>query len=178
MKKYVSAKTIFPSEEPVHIRTDMAKDSSTDPDILRQLANDVQWSVRIQVAYNRSTPPEVLAELVNDSDFDVVIGVANNPNTPVMTLVDLYGMYKVRNRYMLNSKNRCILSSLANNPSTPVDILYELHQLNEVDIDVELINNPAIPFRMLASYVSTTSGYPNYVRDSAISVYQRRYGGV
>jgi len=70
-------------------REDLSRDPQTSPEILTQLSDDINPSIRYFVAVNPSTPPETLTKLSDDSDYIVRRNVASNPNTPSETLIQL-----------------------------------------------------------------------------------------
>jgi len=60
-----------------------------DPQLLRQLADDLAPSVRTAIVRNRRTPPEILDRFVDDPDQTVRQLVASNLNCPLATLEKL-----------------------------------------------------------------------------------------
>jgi len=85
MKRYIRSSTLTGIDK---IR-DLARDETTAPDILAQLARHEHVAVRQMVAQNPGTPADVLSKLANDYYPDVRRSVADNPNTPVEVLEDL-----------------------------------------------------------------------------------------
>jgi len=67
----------------------LALNPSTPGDVLRELAKDENWIVRMRVAYNPNTPITILRELTKDKVESIRWSVVQNPNTPSAMLRDL-----------------------------------------------------------------------------------------
>jgi hypothetical protein len=82
----------------------LARDASTPPSVLEELAKDRDWEIRQGVAENPSTPPSVLEELAKDRDWEIRQGVAENPSTPPSVLEELAsdGNDRIRQRVAQN----------------------------------------------------------------------------
>ncbi|GAJ25006.1 unnamed protein product, partial [marine sediment metagenome] len=74
-------------EEPS--KKDLAENPNTPVEVLVELSEDEDSSVRRSVAKNLNTPVEVLVKLSKDKAGYVRYFVAFNPNTPVEVLVEL-----------------------------------------------------------------------------------------
>ena len=75
------------------------QEHSISPNILAYLSEDIDDVVRSSVADNRYTPPEVLDILADDSSWNVRWGVAMNGATPIRTIWRM-GMETVVNDLM------------------------------------------------------------------------------
>jgi hypothetical protein len=64
----------------------LARDASTPPSVLEELAKDRDWEIRQGVAENPSTPPSVLEELASDGNDRIRQRVAQNFFTPISAL--------------------------------------------------------------------------------------------
>ncbi|MBI3961905.1 MAG: hypothetical protein HY335_04055, partial [Deinococcus sp.] len=60
-------------------------------DVLRELANNGDWRVRLAVAGNPVAPEDVLSRLAKDLESSVRRSVAANPGTPLAVLHALVG---------------------------------------------------------------------------------------
>ena len=98
------------------IRQQMAAQPDAD---FATLSNDQTHNVRSEVAGNLCTPPDILRKLASDTVADVRLAVAGNPNTPSDALYDLAKdeMFAVRGQVLINPSTsldivRCLLPSL------------------------------------------------------------------
>lgn len=64
------------------VRRSIAERHDCPPDVLAQLANDVDVIVVIRVARHLNCPPDVLARLASSKSWQVRYEVAKNPGTP------------------------------------------------------------------------------------------------
>lgn len=78
-----------PAPGSVAERVSQARDSSTTPDALAQLARDSSPAVRHAVAANPSAPTEALIALSADSRKSTRLAVAENPSSPDAALLAL-----------------------------------------------------------------------------------------
>jgi len=103
-------------------RNDLAEDPNTYEDDLRELAQDIDWGIRLQVACNPSTPSAVLQDLARRSYKDTEdkdemrYYVAGNPNTPKDILYEL----------SKDANNTDARVKVADNTSTPSTLLRDL----------------------------------------------------
>jgi len=78
------------THENVTVRTIVAGNPNTPPEILETLSLDVgnryNWRPQKSVASNPSTPPHVLEALTEKTSAGVQQKIAGNPNTPINTL--------------------------------------------------------------------------------------------
>ena len=65
----------------------VAQNPSTPVEVLRKLAPNYHWQVRMYVAKNPSTPEDVLRNLAKDEDWGVRGNVAQNPKVSSKLLV-------------------------------------------------------------------------------------------
>lgn len=91
-----------------------ARDRTTDPDVLADLAGDEHTLVRMIVAGNPATPPAVLLALAQDPRTRVGDRVADNPSAPADALRLLAASPEL---------SRPRRHSLARNPASPHDVL-------------------------------------------------------
>jgi hypothetical protein len=105
------------------LRYEAASNTKTSSKILAKLSNDDDWVVRYQVAQNPNTSSKILAKLSNDVDGDVRYQVAKNPNTSSKILAKLS-----------NDFHWDVREQVAQNPNTSSKILAKLS--NDVDEDV------------------------------------------
>ena len=76
-------------DENEYVRTNVAKNPNTSPEILEKLSQDDDNWVRESVALNPNTPPEILEELSQDKNDSTRAYIALNPNTPLHVLKKL-----------------------------------------------------------------------------------------
>jgi len=96
----------------ITIRSGVAWNESTPPDVLRQLSKDSHAKVRSAVAKNKSTPLDVLMQLAKDSDTAVQSELAES---------DLKSPDLVQQ--LLETQWSTVISNIAQNESTPLDVL-------------------------------------------------------
>ena len=104
--------SLLNSDISVLIRSGVASNESTPPDILRQLSKDPDGKVRSYVAKNKSTPLDVLMQLAKDSDEAVQSTLAES---------DLKSPELVQQ--LLKTQWNTVIATIAENESTPVDVL-------------------------------------------------------
>lgn len=68
---------------------------SSDEDVLRQLAKDDEWRIRIKVCKNTDCPIDVIEHLQDDPIPEVQFAIASNPNTP-MTIIKKYASFGLK----------------------------------------------------------------------------------
>lgn len=126
MKRYVKATVKPVISEAESLRADLARDETTRPEVLRQLAEDSETYIRYCVAANPNSPLDLLYKLNEDDSWGVKVGIAENPNTPVDLLSDLasHSSWHVR-------------EAVAGNENTPRDQLR--HLCNDINADVQRV---------------------------------------
>lgn len=72
----------LPKEELLDLYRQVARNPSTPPDILAELAHHEDVYVVRNVARNRSTPPQTFFELARHEDAEVIWAVFDNPSSP------------------------------------------------------------------------------------------------
>lgn len=87
--KTISAQDKFIADADVLTKRDMARNFSTDPEILRKLSKDKDNITKIGVASNVNAPSDLLKKLSTHKDWGVRLAVAKNVNTPVSVLETL-----------------------------------------------------------------------------------------
>jgi len=90
------------------VRAETAKHPNCPPEVMQQLAHDLEPAVRHNVAANPHTPPAVLEQLAADPEPDVRWYVADNPATPDETL-----------QRLLSDPYQTIAQQAAANPGLP-----------------------------------------------------------
>jgi hypothetical protein len=139
---------------------DIARDSSTPPDVLAKLAKHEKWQVRAAVADNPSTPEDVLKDLAEDKEIFVQAITANNPNTPqdmILRFVDSND-FDIRaavasnpaapdscTRTLSNDRDWRVRAGVAKNPNTAPDVLKKMVFDLSVDVRWALASNPYTP---------------------------------
>lgn len=63
----------------------IARNPDSPPDLLKKLAEDNYWAVRMAVAGNPHTPLEILIRLTIDPDSNVQKALQSNPGLPTNT---------------------------------------------------------------------------------------------
>ena len=103
--------------------------TTTNPDLLRRLANSKENSTRYEVSANVNTPSEVLTDLIKDPDISdslwyrgegfplslIQYAVVSNPNTPAEALLEI-----VSGRLAISSSQFSIVDS--SSPSKSQDV--------------------------------------------------------
>ena len=120
------------------VRSTVARNPKTPPEVLQELEKDKDPEVRRAVANNPNTPPNVLQKLANGKNLDIRIAVVNNPKTPPEVLQEY-----AKERYPEYRK------AVANNPNTPPKVLQELVNDEDQYVRRELARNPKTPPEVL-----------------------------
>ncbi len=115
-----------------------AKDPSTDPARLAELAASESPYVRGGVAGNPNTPVEVLSALASDQSLGVARDVARNPNASEEALTLLAGDSDVGVRILV-----------AENPSTPMESLMTLSGDPDLIVRGAVGSNRSTPMKLL-----------------------------
>ena len=132
MKQYIKAKTTDISKESVQDRVMIAKDTTTDAEILRQLSKDKNISVRHAIMSNPSTPIDVLRSFLRNADENDLIALAHNPALPADIMKQLAENPKWE-----------VQAYLAENPGTPSEILELLYdKVPYIWMKKDIANNP------------------------------------
>jgi hypothetical protein len=97
------------------VRRGVAMNYVTPSDILFSLAHDEDWYVRFRVSENTNTPPNILVILAKDSNISVRLGVSKNLHTPPDTLAML-----------AKDVEKYVRLGVAENVNTPPDALSHL----------------------------------------------------
>ena len=94
-------------------RARVARNESTSPDVLAQLADDDAAYVRLKLAHNPSLPPEILSQLAADAAVEVRNRVAGDSSSSPEALTQLAAdaAVDVRNRVAGNKSTRKALAS-------------------------------------------------------------------
>ena len=125
-------------------RRELAIDRNTPKDVLRELAKDKHYAIRMFVAKNPNTPLGTLRYLVKDKDSEVRAGLLVNPSSSPDILGEL-----------AKDKAWFIRRDVAHNPNTPEDSLQDLATDEEKDVRRALATNRNIS----AKIVITLLGY-------------------
>ena len=64
-------------------KINLLENNNASPEMIEELIEDEDWTVRYGVAVNSNAPTEVLRKLVEDDELTVRIAVSRNPSTPV-----------------------------------------------------------------------------------------------
>ena len=64
-------------------KINLLENNNASPEMIEELIEDEDWTVRYGVAVNSNAPTEVLRKLVEDNELTVRIAVSRNPSTPV-----------------------------------------------------------------------------------------------
>ena len=64
-------------------KINLLENNNASPEMIEELIEDEDWTVRYGVAVNSNAPTEVLRKLVEDNELTVRIGGSRNPSTPV-----------------------------------------------------------------------------------------------
>jgi hypothetical protein len=127
------------------VRKSVAKNPSTLPETLRDLANpeiESNQAVREFVYSNPNCPLEILTAAAESSNGRLDILIAENPSSPPEVLRKLATKGGVDNSQLRQS--------VVGNENTPPDILSDLAKNDEVlYVRVEAISNPKIPVETL-----------------------------
>jgi hypothetical protein len=115
--------------------------------ILRALASDPVWPVRLNVARLIGTPPDILGVLADDANSTVREQVAMNPSTPAASLTKLAG-----------DSGRDVRRAVAQNPATPADILAELAADSDSWVRHGIADNPITPADTRAATLTKLAG--------------------
>ena len=107
-------------------------------ELLEELADDENKSVRKEVAKNPNTPVDILTKLAEDKDAIVRCGVAENPSISAEVLVKL-----------AEDENESVRYGIAENPRTPVDILTKLAEDKDWDVRYAVVENSKTPAEVL-----------------------------
>ena len=70
-------------------KINLLENNNASPEMIEELIEDEDWTVRYGVAVNSNAPTEVLRKLVEDDELTVRIAVSRNPSTPVDILKKL-----------------------------------------------------------------------------------------
>lgn len=162
----------------LELRIAIAKQSTTAPVILDQLASDNHETVRKAIAANSNTATATLEKLAIDRVLEVRMAVVKNPKASAHALNiladDVYekvrkavlrhpnlsgdALFKLRKiipTYNLESQ----LSKAAQNSSTSVEILKQMAQQQEWRVRAGVAKNPNVPIELLAELAMDSVGY-------------------
>jgi len=127
---------------------------------------DIEW----QLAKNTKTPIDILKELANSKDFFILSSVARNPKTPENLLRQLYAEHKgdallmgtlAHNinvpidilKNLSKSKDSYVASYAIRNPKLPTNMLREIYSNrnneNKAKIEIALASKPDVPIDIL-----------------------------
>ena len=119
--------------------------TTTDPDILQELAKHPDKFIRARVASNKHSPIKTLRALSTDSDFGVRASVALNEKTPSSLLARM-----ITRALRSDDTSSIVSSALANNPHTPPMFLEHLFvQSTSWGVRIGLAGNPSTPQNIL-----------------------------
>jgi hypothetical protein len=122
----------------VKVRSGVGGNPSTPGEVLLRLADDPASWVLSSLARNPSAPGEALTRLAEDPDPGMRIGVALNPSTPVELLTRL-----------AEEPDKDMRRCVAENPSTPVTALMRLADDSDKSVRSDVAGNPATPVEVL-----------------------------
>jgi len=144
-------------------KVNLANDFDTSHEILRELAKDKDFHIRLLVAENPNIPEDVLWDLAADENKGVKTSIAGNPSTPIDVLLELsedadMDVRKYVARVSANAddwdwtdkdKNLRARVEVAANPNTPEDTLANLAQDTDIRVRGNVAANPNTPVDVL-----------------------------
>jgi len=129
--------------------------------ILSELANHEDYSVRAEVGANPLTPPQILSRLSKDGNDSVRAWVAANPNTPPDALSELS-----------KDKDGTVRRWVASNPKALPKILSELAEDENDTVRMDVARNPNTPTRI---FFKLANDEKSFVRSAAVYNPNPRY---
>lgn len=187
MKIYVKSAVSNLSNQPLDDRQDIALDPNTTVDVLEQLAEDKDPSVRLCLICNEATPSYIIDKLLSEGSPYFLEQVALCLSTPENILARLSESEHavVRSRVawnthtpsdilakLSNDENTAVIWNVAGNKSTPVDTLIKLSNHPDANTRGEVASNPSTPINILLLLLNDSS---DIVRSIAKRARRQRY---
>ncbi|MEM7556387.1 MAG: hypothetical protein AAF378_20265 [Cyanobacteria bacterium P01_A01_bin.84] len=140
------------------IRFAIAENPNTELDILQQLAEDIEYIVRIAarraIASHPQTNLSVIEQLAFDAEPSIKQAVASRHDLPIELIKDMAKDYQIARKGFLvrnRSLDRNVLNTLAQDSHPKVQKLVALHPNTSEKILIRLAKNPAIAIFLLQS---------------------------
>lgn len=113
----------------------LARNPTTDPEILDELSTSRSLSIKHVVASNPNTRPETIGKLFIHFDSAIHWGIAGNPNTPAQILITMLTQG-------IEEDQSILLNVLARNPSLPEEALTLLRDYDSSEVRCAVASNP------------------------------------
>ena len=138
-------------------KKELASAENSSIEVLKELSQDSDVTIRQAVANNSNTPLEILQELRKDIDPNVREAVAGNPNTSIEDLKELAEEFPeaitanpIFDLLLLeNPESDFIRLSLARSSTTPAETLLKLIEDKNRDVQLAAIANPNTSLEIL-----------------------------
>lgn len=189
MKIYVKSAVSNLSNQPLDDRQDIALDPNTTVDVLEQLAEDKDLSVRLCLICNEATPDYIIDKLLSEGSPYFLEQVALCLSTPENILVRLsesdHAVVRSRVAWnthtpanilkkLSNDENTAVIWNVAGNKSTPTDTLLKLSEHLDANTRCEVASNPSTPNSILHRLLNDSS---DIVRSMAKRTIRQRCDG-
>jgi hypothetical protein len=128
------------------IKSKLATDNLSAPEVLFILSDDDDKTVRMNVAYNASAPPKALEKLSDDKSSDVRYYTALNKNMTLELLIK-----------MANDSSEIVREAVASNSSAPPKVLEKLSDDENAEVRNRVAANKNTPLELLIKMAGDSS---------------------